>query len=456
MLDAAVEHHLLVRFHPQQQLVHRRLARDDDLMLAAIARRLVQRGIDLARIDVLAADREHIIDPAENALRQPRIGAPAGIRLVDPQRQITRGEADHRLRGAFEVGIDRRAALAVRHAPHGLGIAHLGVDEILPAQHAGGLGRAGDVHPRRHLRHRAGIEHLGAVELGDAVADARDRSSGLTGKEHVAQAEIARIEPFVESRLGKVQRVGRRAVEARRLHGIEPLRAADRHAGRAGAKRKRLGAQPLGAGQRAPAPEIEAEDRSHANHVARPHAHRPHHAGMGIGDGLPVAAADRECRRAPGGAAGAVDVVDLVVGNAQVIAERRRRGLRLAQILLADHRDLVLEILERAQMVGVEACLAPVPAIERRMIVGVAADKLQPLENRLLALARRHGLAPGKPGAAIRRRQIRIVVGWRERPGFHGAPPVSARRARRRGGSAWRRSRPAACPGASPPGHPFS
>ena len=69
-----------VRLDAQQQLVHRALAGDDDAVLAAVAGDLVERRVDLARIDVLAADREHVVDAAEDALRQPRIGAPARVR----------------------------------------------------------------------------------------------------------------------------------------------------------------------------------------------------------------------------------------------------------------------------------------------------------------------------------------------------------------------------------------
>ena len=102
------------RLHPQHQFVHRRLAADHDAMLAAIVRQFVERGVDLARIDVLAADGEHVVDAPENALRQARIGAPARVGLVGPERKIAGDEPDHRLRGAFEMRVDRRAALLRR------------------------------------------------------------------------------------------------------------------------------------------------------------------------------------------------------------------------------------------------------------------------------------------------------------------------------------------------------
>ena len=79
------------------ELVHRALARDDDPVLAAVTRELVDDGVDFAGIDVLAANGEHIVDAAENAVRQSRVGAAAGIGPVLPEREISRNEPDHRL-----------------------------------------------------------------------------------------------------------------------------------------------------------------------------------------------------------------------------------------------------------------------------------------------------------------------------------------------------------------------
>ena len=70
--------------------------------------------------------------------------------------------------------------------------------------------------------------------------------------------------------------------------------------------------------------------------------------------------------------AGAVDVEDIARPDAEIVAERRRARLRLAQIVLADDRHLRLEILERRQLVGMEAGLVPFAPVERRVLVGVA------------------------------------------------------------------------------------
>src|SRR6202521_131910 len=314
--------------------------------------------------------------------------------------------------------VDRRAALAVGNAPHGRGIAYLGIHHVLPTQHAARLARAGDVHPRRHLRHRAAIDHVRAVESRDLVAYAGNRRARLAGEEHDLQPEIARIEPLLGRDLPKVERIGRRAVECRRLDHGEPLRAARRHSGHARAEWKALRAQALRARERAPASQVEREDGGDADRIARPQAHAPQHAGMSVGDRAPVAAPDGERGRPAGGAAGAVDVEDLAVGHAQIVAERGHALLRGAQILLLHHRNL-LEILERLQPARIEAGLVPFASVERRVFIGVGADLLQSYKNGALALGRGHGLAARKPIAAVTGRKVALVVSGGKGPGFH-------------------------------------
>ena len=188
------------RLDPQQKLVHRGFAGDHDAMLAAVAGDLVEHGVDLARIDVLAADREHVVDAPEDALRQARIGASAGLRPVVPQREIAGREPDHRLRGALEMRVDRRAALAVGHTPHRRRIADLGVDDVLPAAACRRVSaRAGDVHEWRHLGHRAAIEHLRAEGSSMRSRTPGIEAPGSPEKNMTLQAELARVEPFLRA-----------------------------------------------------------------------------------------------------------------------------------------------------------------------------------------------------------------------------------------------------------------
>src|SRR4029078_12803720 len=128
---------------------------------------------------------------------------------------------------------------------------------------------------------------------------------------------------------------------------------------------------------------------------------------------------DGERGRPPGGAAGAVDMEDIRLGDAKIVAERRRPRLRGAQILLLDDRDLRLKVLERLQVRRVKSGFVPFVLVERGVRVGVGADLLQAFENQRFAPGRGHGLAFAKPVAAGGIRKVVFVVGSRKGPRFH-------------------------------------
>ncbi len=182
---------------------------------------------------------------------------------------------------------------------------------------------------------------------------------------------------------------------------------------------------------------------------------------MGVGNGAPVGAADRKSGRPAGSAAGAVNVEDLALRNAQVIAEGRGGGLGGSQFGLRDRRHAGLEILERFEHRGVKAGRVPFSAIERRTAVGVGADLLQSRQNRLLAIRGVHRFARREPVAAVRGRPVALVIGGRKRPVFHRRSldrhsRFSARLAHRPAASASRRSHAAAYPEAGSRRRPFS
>src|ERR1700738_2943625 len=119
-------------------------------------------------------------------------------------------------------------------------------------------------------------------------------------------------------------------------------------------------------------------------------------------DVAPVVASDGKGGGAAGGAGGAMDVEDLRLGNADVVAERRRPILRSAQVGLGDYRAARLEVLERADLIGMEPRLAPLRPVQRGALVGVPAHLAQALREGPVALARVHGLADRAPAAALR------------------------------------------------------
>ena len=141
---------------------------------------------------------------------------------------------------------------------------------------------------------------------------------------------------------------------------------------------------------------------------------------MILGDRLPVVAPDTESSRFAGRARRAVDVVDLRLGDAQVVAERRICCLRRAQLGFRDDRH-ALEVFERADRLDVDAGIVPFAAVERRGRVRVPHHLAQAHRDRGVALVGRHRLAHRMPVALVERRNVSGVVARRERPGLHAS-----------------------------------
>ena len=223
--------------------------------------------------------------------------------------------------------------------------------------------------------------------------------------------------------LREVQSVGRGAVERRRPRLEEP---ADRHprlARDARAEGEAAGAQPLAAGERPPAAEVETEERREEEGIARPEAHPPQDPGVGVRDAPPVVQADRERGRLARRARRPVDPGDLGALDAQVAAERRMLSLFPPQVGLGHHRETA-QVFKRPQMVGMHAGGGPAVAVEGGPLPRPARDRLQPAHDEGLALRGGHGLARGTPVPLARLGQVVVVV--RGRPGLsviHCPPP---------------------------------
>src|SRR5207245_7174187 len=160
--------------------------------------------------------------------------------------------------------------------------------------------------------------------------------------------------------------------------------------------RERARANPLRPDERAPRAHVETEERADEDHVGRPYPHTPHDASVLVGDHAPVAAGDPEGRRATGRTGRSVDVAHLGWLDARVVAERWLLGLRAPRVVLPDD-GAALEVLERADALGMDAGLRPLPPVERRLVPAVAHDLANALEDRRVAIAGGHGLPPSAP-----------------------------------------------------------
>ena len=71
----------VVRLDLDREHVQLRRSVDDDPVLRAYARHGAERVLDHVGVDVDAADEQHVVDPAVDAVGEAPVGAPAGARL---------------------------------------------------------------------------------------------------------------------------------------------------------------------------------------------------------------------------------------------------------------------------------------------------------------------------------------------------------------------------------------
>ena len=104
--------HLHLHLHLVQPL----LAGQDDLVVRQRALHRQQRGLDLRREHVDAADDQHVVAAPADAADAPQ-GAPAGARLRHEGGDVARAVADHRHGLLAERGQHQFAFFAVGQAP---------------------------------------------------------------------------------------------------------------------------------------------------------------------------------------------------------------------------------------------------------------------------------------------------------------------------------------------------
>src|SRR6185369_7441752 len=116
--------------------IKRALARQHDLIMRREVRQIDQHGLDLRRIDVDAADDEHVIVAPGHA-HDADMGASTRARLMAEPRDVACAIADHRQRLLGERGNDELASLADGTWRKRLRIDYLEQEMILPAVQAG-------------------------------------------------------------------------------------------------------------------------------------------------------------------------------------------------------------------------------------------------------------------------------------------------------------------------------
>ena len=185
-------------------------------------------------------------------------------------------------------------------------------------------------HPWRHLGHAAHVHADAAKRVLDEPPRGGNARAGLAREEEDAHAEASRIEALAPGRLGEVQRVGGRAVERARPELARPADGGQGLPRGAGAERKGRGAEPLHPRERSPRAHVQAEEGADHHAIVGSDPGAPEDTGVRFSDARPVIPADAEDRGPARGAARAVNPRDVGRLDAEVVAEWRMRGLRLA------------------------------------------------------------------------------------------------------------------------------
>ena len=400
-LDRAV-----IRLDLERQHVELGRALDQDPVLGPDPGYGPERVLDHVGIDVDATHEQHVVDAAVDAVGEAPVGASARARLRRHAGEVARPEPDHGLRGPLEVRVHRHA-FALRDDLLGPSVHELRVDDVLPEVHAGALGAFRARHPRRHLGHRSRVYADRVERLLEPALRGRDAGARLAGEEHDAEAEARRVDRALPRHPGEMERVGRRAVEDRRTDEREVVERTLGLPRQAGAEREHPRAERLGAGERPPAPQVEAEERGDEHGVRGSDAEAPHDAGVRCADPRPVVARDREGGRPAGRARGPVDARDRVRRAADVGAERRVLLLVAADGVLRHEREAG-QVIDASERLWPDAGLGPQAPIERGALVAVGDLRLQLRENDLGAYAGVHRLL-GPPVGALRLREDNLA-----------------------------------------------
>src|SRR5262245_7825426 len=201
------------RLHLDRELVEAAASLDHELVMRGNALQPDQDRLDLRRINVDAADDEHVVVAPGDAA-DAHVAAAAAAAPVGKARDVARAIADHRQRLLGERRDDELSLGALGQDPAGLGIDDLEEKVVLPAVQAF----------LRLAFHRYARPHdLGqAVDVDGAYSEAvlqllpHGLAPGL-GAEHAdLERAGAQIHPLALGDLGDVERVrGRRAEDAR-------------------------------------------------------------------------------------------------------------------------------------------------------------------------------------------------------------------------------------------------
>ena len=336
-----------------------------------------QGGLDLRREDVDAADDEHVVAAAADALHAAD-RASARARLGDEGGQVVRPVADHRHRALAQRGEHQFALGAVGQQLAGLRVHDLRVEVVLENVQPG-LVRALDGHTRADdLREAVDVVRLDAAVRLDVPA--HRLGPGLRAENARAQRQLLDVHAQFAGPLDQVDEVAGRAADG---GDVEVLHDHDLPVGVAAGDRDDRRAERLRAVMRAEAAGEQAvavrvlDDVAGMQPAGGETAH--HHARPDVHVLLRVGDDDRLARRP----ARSVQA-DHFLHRTGEQAER----VRVAQVRLLHERQ-PRDIPERLQVVRLDPALVHPLAVEGDAVMGAPHAALEPAQLQVAQLGRR-------------------------------------------------------------------
>src|SRR5262249_28732348 len=330
--------------------------------------------LDAPRVDDDPADLLHVVEAGQHAALERDQRTPARARPVGELDEIARAVAQERHRLAVKAGEDQLALVARLHRPvvfvEDFGIAVVLVDVGEPGARVALEAPAGD------LREPGQVEGLGAERRLDLRLRRRDRRAWLARVPRDADLRLLReIDALLLRLLGQEQRVRRRATE----HG-DRIRAqsVDALIGSESAGGEDEAADVLRRVEPRPVADPRAVGERGHDHVRWPDPERPQRPRIGMVEAVPVVARVEKRERPSGRRRRHVDTQTVLERHGQQRTPQRMVGLILLQLVLRRERQAA-QIVERANVGGLDSRGVELPTVERARLIGVLDLLVQPL-----------------------------------------------------------------------------
>ena len=368
-------------FDAQFHMVEGALGGQDDLIMRRDFRERGDNLLDLRGEDVHAAQNEHVVGAADDAV-DLAVGAAARARFGNNTRKITGAVADKRAALARERGDDELAELAVGYRLERFGVDDFNEELVFGNMQAMAFG----AFHRNARAHDLGKAVDVAILHAELFADFLTHGLGcrLCAQNGARKLEVLRgVIAHFDRRIGDEQRIGWRGAQDIGLEVPHELDLALGIARRAGNDHAACGFAAHMRAQTAREQAVAIRDLDGGMRAAAKHRNAAREAVAPVGQVVLRIADNGRLARGAGGCMQALDLA--------LIDCKQTEGIGVAHILLDDER-ILLQIVERFDVIGVEAEFVETLLIQRDVFIAMDDRPTQTLELKSFELSARHAL----------------------------------------------------------------